>query len=453
MTNRENKGGVSAINGEKFPQNKRRKRAFLSICAVFLVILIFLAGWFGAYFSLGENARSLLWAVDKLEKEYYRELDEEDIYAALYSALSPDAYSYYMTAEEYEEVNDTRLGKSEGIGVTLTLLEGENYPRISKIVGNSPVFYAGIKLGVYLLAYGEDETSLTSLGRDTASFINFVDQTAGEFYLRCGFEEDGTDAQNFLVQKKEYASSYCEYRDSESAFFPCGENTLALVEKTEGALSFLDGNTAYIRLTSFNGNCVQEMYDCLSKMRERGRSNLIFDLRGNGGGYLNDMMSIASMMMKNAQKGAKNLVASAKYRSGKVERFVVSGTSYEQFFLETSTVNVLMDERSASASEALVGALVDYGTVSYSNIWVRENSTASRPYAHTYGKGIMQSTYVDSWGNAMKLTTAEIFWPQGKSIHGVGITAQDGANAVVAPLIAGKEDVFLTQVAAQTCAI
>lgn len=103
----------------------------------------------------------------------------------------------------------------------------------------------------------------------------------------------------------------------------------------------------------------------------------------------------------------------------------------------------MADENTASASECLIGAMVDYGAISYGDIYLRKTDDGT---AHSYGKGVMQSTYVTLQGDAFRLTTAQIFWPNGKTIHGVGVTEGDGANAVEAPLLPEGKDLFLEQV-------
>ena len=93
--------------------------------------------------------------------------------------------------------------------------------------------------------------------------------------------------------------------------------------------------------------------------------------------------------------------------------------------------NSTFEGNTASASEALLGAMISYGTLGYGEIFVTQ--TAGEDSARTYGKGIMQTTFRNgATGEAIKLTTAEIYWPNGVSIHGKGITAADGAAAVQA---------------------
>jgi carboxyl-terminal processing protease len=83
---------------------------------------------------------------------------------------------------------------------------------------------------------------------------------------------------------------------------------------------------------------------------------------------------------------------------------------------------VLANENTASASECLLGVLVHYGDVLKNNSDVILEMNEEGAY-RTYGKGIMQTTYMLLSGGALKLTTAKIYWPDGEtSIHGVGFT-------------------------------
>ena len=101
---------------------------------------------------------------------------------------------------------------------------------------------------------------------------------------------------------------------------------------------------------------------------------------------------------------------------------------YAQYFDEDSRVTVIADKNSASASECLLGVMIDYGATAYEDICLVERDGEAR----TYGKGIMQTTYplFGFTGEAVKLTTAQICWPKGNCIHGRGILPQDGTKTV-----------------------
>lgn len=120
----------------------------------------------------------------------------------------------------------------------------------------------------------------------------------------------------------------------------------------------------------------------------------------------------------------------ARYRSGRKELYTIDASLCETYFAG-SRIYAAGNGNTASASEALLGAMISYGTLGYGDIFVTQ--TAGEDSARTYGKGIMQTTFRNgATGEAIKLTTAEIYWPNGVSIHGKGITAADGAAAVQA---------------------
>jgi carboxyl-terminal processing protease len=170
------------------------------------------------------------------------------------------------------------------------------------------------------------------------------------------------------------------------------------------------------------------MKKALALFKEEGKKNLVLDLRGNGGGNLDIMQEIASYFCKNAKSNTP-LVAVADYGE-KRERFDATGNVYKKYFAEDSRICVLADVGTASASEALMGAMLDYGTITYGDICLTE----TRGIARTYGKGIMQTTYImDVFKqDALKLTTATIRWPISNiCIHNRGILREDGTKSVV----------------------
>ena len=152
--------------------------------------------------------------------------------------------------------------------------------------------------------------------------------------------------------------------------------------------------------------------------------------------------------MRNAE-GKRPSVAVARYKDGSEEVYYAYKNDFSDYFSADSEVYLLADEYTASASECLIGVLVDYGTLSYDHIYLREAEDGS---ASTYGKGIMQTSFVAANGAAMKLTVAGIYWPvSDTTIHGVGVTKADGAVAVEAPLIWGEEDAMLDAVIRAAC--
>ncbi len=418
--------------GTEFPAKKSAsKRVLAAACCVLAALLFFSLGWFGHLLSIGQNARSLLWAVRTAENHYYNGVTEEELYGAFFDDFALDPYSEYYTREEYAALYKQHEGNRADFGLQFRA-DGEEL-LIVRTVGGSPAERAGILGGMYILGYGKSEETLQT--GTMSAFRAFVTGT-DELVLRCGFERDGSDAKLYPIARVNYRTSSVLYRDGEGALRFAGEGTPAL-----GALEGLPSDTAYLRLDEFYGTAVSETEAALTAMKERGKKDLILDLRGNGGGYLSVFQGIAALLLRGAEESAP-VVAVSRDKNGSEKKWRAPANRFGEFFGEDAKVYILADENTASASECLIGALISYGTLPYGNIFLRAETGA------TYGKGIMQSSFTDMAGNVLKLTDAQMFWPNGKTIHGVGVTTEDGAVAIDAPATAGKEDVFLSAVLA-----
>ncbi len=425
-----------------------RKKKLRVILAVVLAVVIaaagFAGGWLGSTFSADPRLRELGWLLDTLEAEHYRDVDMDAVYEDLYDAAMPDIFSTYYTPEEYARVIAESQGHNEGAGITL--LSETDSVRVWSVVENSPAQLAGLKKGMYVLGYGTPGGEVqTGSATDVTSFIRAQE---GEFVLYASYDASAAaDAQTaYTLSLAAYSAAYVVYRDSETSYAFRGEN--AALTETGEPLEGLDDGTAYIRLDGFDGNCAIEFAVCLGIMKERGRGDLILDLRGNGGGYLSDLQSIASHLLRDAQ-GEEPLVAYAQFRDGTRVDYVAPANDFSFYFAQDARITVLADENSASASECLIGALIDYGTIDYSDLYLRRAEGAE--HCSTYGKGVMQSTFTSPSGGAFRLTVARIYWPKGNCIHDRGVTDEDGAVGITAPLLQGERDVFLEQVLASVC--
>lgn len=425
----------------------KHKKTALLIASVLSALLIaaagFLAGWYGQYWTLDPEVRTYLWAKSELEKNYYRPVDEAELYERLYDTLSLDDYTELFTPEEYDAYEAEGAGQYAGIGIGFveeTTSSGP-LPRVFILYDNSPAERAGVRKGMYLCGFGTDENSVQTGSAEEA--YSFISAQKGSFVLKFAYSPDGSDGACYPMKRESYRAAYCSYRDSETSFRFRGSKALDLTE-THEPIASLDRLTAYIRLDEFSGNGAAEFISCLNTMKERGRKNLILDLRTNGGGYLDILGEISSCLLRNAE-GKNPVVAVAKFRDGGTTRYAATANLFSNYFSADSKVYVLADEYTASASECLIGALIDYGTTEYGQILLRADENG---VAKTYGKGIMQSHITNVNGSALKLTVATIHWPlSDRCIHGVGITSADGAVAVRADLIWGKEDPMLEQAA------
>ena len=398
--------------------------------SVALAVGMFFAGYLASDLQYDGELKTLKRIKEQIQTHYFEEITDDQFYGVIFDAVNNDLldlYSGYMTPDEYQALLKEATGEWSGLGIGFRVEdeEGNKQLLIQRVSGNSPAESVGVKEGDCVIGYGMDESSMI-LSEDYESFVAFLKDRAKDenflLKLRRGSEEIILE-----ICKKTFIENYVFYRSSTSAYAFTGENGTDLTERGE-PLTALDSKTAYIRLTQFNGNAATEFRLAMGKFKEEGKTNLVLDLRSNGGGYMSILQEIASYFCKGAS--GSSLIAVAKYRGGQRENFYADNPCYEQYFTENSKIKVLADSMTASASECLIGAMVDYGAITYEDICLSERGGIAK----TYGKGIMQTTRPFSLiGNsgAMKLTTAKIYWPKsGNCIHGRGVLPEDGAKTV-----------------------
>lgn len=405
---------------------KKRKRAGKIIGSFLLAALIFCAGGITHYFSLDSEIRALMQVKKRVQKEYYEQITDEQFYGAMFGGINGilDAYSGYLSPDEFQKILMQATGQQIGMGLSFYAnATPEEALRVVQVSGNSPAERLGILPGERIVGYGADENSLqTTLTFDAFSAF-LSDYSAGEeFYLRI---QSNTGAErNVRIARENYLASYVTYRTRTNAYRFVDGN--ALQQTTFGQpLTVLDTQTAYICLTGFNGKAAEEFAMAMTAFQRDGMKNLVLDLRGNGGGYLNTMLQIAEYLGKNAPAGA--VAAIADYGE-KQENFCIKNNVYGEYFHADSRVTVLADSGTASASECLIGYMYDYGTIDYADICLSQRGEEIK----TFGKGIMQTTYpLLLTGGAIKVTTAKIIWPVSRHcIHGRGVLPADGALQV-----------------------
>lgn len=157
----------------------------------------------------------------------------------------------------------------------------------------------------------------------------------------------------------------------------------------------VDANTGYIKISRFAATTFDEFKTALQSLKEQGVTQLIVDLRGNPGGYLDAATKLADEFLPD-----KKMIV---YTEGKSRpKAEYEATAAGDF--ETGKVIVLIDEGSASAAEILAGALQD---------WDRATIVGRR----SFGKGLVQEQTVLSDGSAIRLTVARYYTPTGRSIQ------------------------------------
>lgn len=425
---------------------KKLRKIVLPAVTIFLSLAV---TFMSACVQCGIYLSTLDWAVAVIEAYYYEDVSEEAIREAGLENLSDvlDIYSSYYTPEEYSALTSSNAGSRSGIGVSYQYISPDyglsigSGVYIISVLGNSPAERSGLRVGMFIReGIAADGTHMTiSDNSDFSTFINA--HSDGEQFTLV------TDQGEYTMAKTEYTMSYCRMATSSGEYSVLYDSSDTMTVEFSaygeegGKYSFLPEGTAYISLSQFYGNAAYEMAALLSQFNSLGCTSLIFDLRNNGGGYVDVMQRLALLFTADLDQ-ASPIAMYAQYKDGSTTDYsVISFTSNSSCYLPAGTdMTVLANNGTASASEALIGVLISDGVIDYSDIYVTDFSdeyleltgTADKD-CRTYGKGIMQTTFTYYLtGEALKLTVAKIFWPNDTCIHDVGVGVNDGCNAVAA---------------------
>ncbi|WP_065219135.1 MULTISPECIES: S41 family peptidase [Butyricimonas] len=174
----------------------------------------------------------------------------------------------------------------------------------------------------------------------------------------------------------------------------------------------LNDQTGYIYFTSFTDKSADDMRKAIMELKNKGAQSLILDLRGNGGGLLDQAVEIASFFLPRG-----SLIVSTK---GKMKQWDKEYKTTKNPLLPDMKLTVLIDRASASAAEILSGALQDYDRA----VVLGERS---------FGKGLVQTTRDLVYNTKLKVTTAKYYIPSGRCIQAVDYTHRnpDGSVGVI----------------------
>ena len=388
-----------------------------------IAFVVFGAGMFFLGFYIrnlsSPDMVSLKFVIEHYKKYYY---EEEENYVEIMANSLLDAYSKYYTAEEYDIVQKGEKGVRVGVGVVVQNREQGVY--ISRVLLNSPIEIAGVRAGNFItdikVGNGEFQKVDYQLYQSVMDNVKIGDK----LIIKLNGEE-----KEYNITVREYVETYVSYTDETGSyhFTDDGGSKLSLKKFPTEIEQTIPSDTAYLLYKSFNGTSndlygsARQIETVLKKFKDDGRKKIILDLRGNGGGFMDIMCDVASHFI-GTQNGSKPLVSRAIYKDGSVDKFNSKAVKYEDYGFEK--IIILADSGTASASEALIGACLDYDEYKNAVRVILSQTKTSNGYVYrTYGKGIMQTTFENiTGGDAIKLTTAKIYWPNSNvSIHGVGI--------------------------------
>ncbi|MCC7401195.1 MAG: S41 family peptidase [Chitinophagaceae bacterium] len=276
-----------------------------------------------------------------------------------------DPHSVYIPASKLQEVNEDLGGKFEGIGVEFNIFS--DTVNVLYVIPSGPGDKAGLQIGDKILK--ADSSSLVG-GKVTTDEVKKI--------IR-GEQGSKTILQ---IMRNHNISDFTVTR---------GMIPVSSVD----ASYMIDKKTGYIKLNKFSEHTYVDFMQSLEALQKQGMQEMILDLRGNGGGFMNEAVDIADEFLDDSKLIVYTQGINAPKQEYKAKR---------PGLFETGKLTVLVDELTASASEVLAGALQD---------WDRATIIGRR----TFGKGLVQQQYPLSDGSAIRLTTARYYTPLGRSIQ------------------------------------
>ncbi len=408
---------------------KKLKTPIKILIIALTLALTFALGFFTRCITEIRSYRTFKEVLDLINKHsvYVEEIDLATLTkAGVNGVLSADKYAKYYTEEEYDKDKEQDEGNYSGFG--LNFYTGTN--KIYSAVYNSPAERAGV-------LSGDKITKINAMGEQvSASDFNGVNgalksvKTGEE--VEFTFNREGVGEFSITLKKEEYKAGYVRYFDNERELKVRTNESgdYYLKEFTQNKNAILDDKTACIEITEFSGDLAYQLELALGFMKYNKKEQLILDLKNNGGGRLDILQEVCALLLPSSAKSGDLLVL-AKQKNGEKE-FCLKKQGENDFIKNTV---VLANYNTASASEALIGAMHYYGAGGFNLSKLVCEYNESRENYSTFGKGIMQTTYGLTSGGALKLTTAKIYWPDKSTcIHDTGILPKNAENYVAKEL-------------------
>lgn len=289
----------------------------------------------------------------------------EKVIEAMLKELDP--HCSYISKEELKEVNEPLVGNFDGVGMQFSIVN-DTIVCVSPIAGG-PSEKLGVKIGDKIVFIND---SIATGKKITNSFV---------FKKLRG--PKGTKVKVTMLRKG----------IKELLEFNITRDKIPM--NSIDARYMIDNKTGYIKLDRFAQNSIYEFDTSIISLKIKGMKNLILDLRGNSGGYLNVAIELAEEFLED-----NKLVVFTEGVNSPTQKYFSS----ERGYFKKGKLIVLIDEGSASASEIVSGAVQD---------WDRGLLIGRR----TFGKGLVQGQFNLPDGSMVRLTTARYHTPTGRCIQ------------------------------------
>lgn len=315
-----------------------------------------------------------------VERIYVEPINKDSIVEALMPRLMEqlDPHSTYISAKDMQAVNEPLEGEFDGIGVVFNM--ATDTVVVLNIIAGGPSYKAGVLPGDRIVTIDGDTVAGRKIEQNKV-----VERLRGK---RGSKVTIGIERQNV-----EGLVDVTITRDK-------------IPMKSIDAAFMIRPTVGYVRLTSFARTTHTEFVEAIDRLKEEGMQSLIFDLRGNSGGYLDQ----AILMTNEFLPEGKLMVYTEDRLGAQQKEFSTGGGKLTELPLV-----VLIDEYSASSSEIVAGALQD-------------NDRGTIVGRRSFGKGLVQSQIPFNDGSAIRLTVAKYYTPTGRSIQKPFVRGAEGYN-------------------------
>jgi carboxyl-terminal processing protease len=300
--------------------------------------------------------------------QYIDSLDVAEVYERAAAGLVDhlgDPYAELYSPEDLEEFTMAYEGHYAGVGMLIEAQQGA--PVVRRVFPNTPAERHGVRSGDRVLAIDGEAVEGWSLER-VANALKGVPGSVVE------------------VEFRRYGVS--------STLAARITRAVVRIPAVPFA-TILDGDVGYIPVLQFNETAAREVALTLGGLIDEGARSLVLDLRGNGGGMVDQAVQIAGFFLPEGARVAR------QWERGGEDTFY---RSERPPLAPDLPLVVLVDDASASASEIVAGALQDHDRA------VVVGTTS-------FGKGLVQTAYRVEGGYVLKMTTGKWFTPSGRSIH------------------------------------
>ena len=316
-------------------------------------------------------------AIDRVGEDYYRELPPGKLadlaIGGLVDGLN-DRFSTYFTPAEYRRFQEAQNSSFSGIGVSIVPVK--KGLKVVNVYKGSPAREAGLSSGDVIVA--ADGRSLKGLSSEKATSL-----IKGPKGTTVVLSVDGEDGERRVrVERDEIKVPVVASKLVER----CGKKV------------------GVVGLSQFSSGAHAEVYAAIKRLEKRGAEAWVFDLRGNGGGLVDEAQLVASAFLPDGP------VVTTRGRNVPERTLNATGRPVVP---EDDPVIVLVNRGSASASEIVAGALQDRG---------RAKLLGER----TFGKGVFQQVIELSNGGALDITSGQYFTPKGRNLGGQGVKRGTG---------------------------